>query len=63
MPATGLTGDAKETKKMIEYLVLQRTMLKGKEGVWKIWGTIEESKVEDALGDDALVAAAAVDKQ
>ena len=63
MPAKDLAGNARETKKMIEYLVLQRTMLKGKEGEWKIWGTAEESKVEEALGDDALVVGAAVSKQ
>lgn len=63
MPAKDLAGNARETKKMIEYLVLQRTMLKGKEGEWKIWGTAEESKVDEALGDDALVVGAAVSKQ
>ena len=48
---------------MKEYVVLQRMMLEGKEGKWKVWGTIEESKVEDVLGDNARVAALAVGKQ
>lgn len=62
-PADGLASDVTEAENMVEYVVLQRMMLKGNEGVWKIWGTIEESKVEDALGDDARVAASATGKQ
>lgn len=62
-PADGLASDMTQEKKMVEYVVLQRMMLKGKEGDWKIWGTIEESKVEDVLGDDAVVATPAVGKQ
>lgn len=62
-PADGLASDVAEAEKMVEYVVLQRMMLKGNEGVWKIWGTIEESKVEAALGDDARVAASATGKQ
>ena len=61
-PADGLARDVKEGEKMVEYVVLQRMMLRGKEGVWKIWGTIEESRVEDALGDDARVTAPAIGK-
>ena len=60
-PANALASDATE-KKVVEYVVLQKTMLKGKEGTWKIWGTVEETKVEDALGNDALVAAPVVGK-
>ena len=61
-PANALASDATE-KKVVEYVVLQKMMLKGKEGTWKIWGTVEETKVEDALGNDALVVAPAVGKQ
>ncbi len=62
-PANGLASDATEKKKMVEYVVLQRMMLKGQEGNWKIWGTIEETKVEDVLGTDAVVATPTVGKQ
>ena len=61
--ANGLPSDTTKEKKMVEYVVLQRMMLKAKEEKWKIWGTVEESKVEDVLGEDAVVAAAAVGKQ
>lgn len=59
----GSASDTTQEKKMVEYVVLQRMMLKGKEGGWKIWGTIEESKVGDVLGDDAVVATPAMGKQ
>ena len=55
-------SDATEQKTLLEYLVLQKRMLRGEEEVWKIWGTIEETKVEDALGDDALSPAPAIGK-
>ena len=63
LPVNGSASDATEKMKMEEYVVLQRMMLEGKEGAWKVWGTIEESKVEDVLGDEARVAALAVEKQ
>ena len=62
-PANGLASDTTEKKKTVEYVVLQRMLLRGKEGDWKIWGTVGESKVEDVLGLDAVVAAPAVGKQ
>ena len=63
IPANGSASDATGKKKMEEYVVLQRMMLKGEEDGWKIWGTIEESKVEDVLGDDTRDAALAVGKK
>lgn len=61
--ANGLASDTTQGKKMVEYVVLQRMMLRGAEEKWKIWGTIEESKVEDVLGDDAdIIATPAVGK-
>lgn len=62
-PKNGLASNGPEQKRIIEYVVLQRIMFKGKEDGWKIWGTIEESKVKDVLGDDAAVATLAVGKQ
>ena len=62
-PANGPASDTAQEKKVVEYVVLQRKMTKGRESGWKIWGTIEESKVEDVLGDDAVVATPAVGKQ
>ena len=63
LPVNGNASEAAEKTKMEEYVVLQRMMLEGKEGRWKVWGTVEESKVEDVLGEDARVAALAVGKQ
>ena len=63
VPANGSASDTRVEKKVEEYLVLQKMMLRGKEGMWRVWGTIEESKVEDVLGDDARVAGLAVGKQ
>ena len=63
LPVNGSASDVREKIKMREYVVLQRVMLAGKEESWKVWGTIEESKVEDVLGDDARVAALAIGKQ
>lgn len=61
IPANGLTTNMTEERKVVEYVVLQRIMLNGKEGKWKIWGTIEESK-EDVLGDNTVAATPAVAK-
>ena len=56
-------GPASGEKNMVEYLVMQKKILKGTEDDWKIWGTVEESQVSDVLGDDTLLAAPAVGKQ
>ena len=32
---------------VVEYLVMQKMMLRGREGSWKIWGTTEETDVKD----------------
>ena len=62
LPVNGNASDATEKMRVEEYVVLQRMMLEGKEGRWKVWGTIEESKIEDVLGDDPRPAALAVGK-
>ena len=36
-------------KKVTEYVVLQKSLLRGKEFQWKIWGMTEEIKPEDVL--------------
>ena len=36
-------------KKVIEYVVLQKRLIQGKEDQWKIWGTTEETKPEGVL--------------
>lgn len=51
---SSLVTDAGNTKHMVEYLVLQRRMWKGAEESWKIWGTVEETKVEDVLGHESV---------
>lgn len=41
-----------EPKKVIEYVVLQKRMIRGKEDPWKIWGMTEETKLEDVMQED-----------
>lgn len=40
-------------KKVIEYVVLQKRIVRGKEDQWKIWGMTEETKPEDVLREDS----------
>ena len=40
-------------KKVMEYLVLQKRIVRGKEDQWKIWGMTEETKPEDVLREDS----------
>ena len=41
------TGEAKDVR---EYLVIQKRLLKGSdEGPWKIWGTTNESDVQEII--------------
>ncbi len=42
-----------EPKKMMEYVVLQKRILRGKEEPWKIWGMTEETKPEDVLQEES----------
>ena len=42
-----------EPKKMMEYVVLQKRLIRGKEESWKIWGMTEETKPEDVLREDS----------
>jgi len=37
-------------KIVVEYVVLQTLLIEGKEQPWKIWGFVEETKVEDLKG-------------
>ena len=38
-------------RKLVEYVVLQRMILGGDEKPWMIWGTTQESQVQDVLGE------------
>ena len=40
-------------KKVMEYLVLQKRMVRGKEDQWKVWGMTEETKPGDVLREDS----------
>ena len=40
---------AGEKKRMVEYLVLQRRIFKGKEGPWLVWGTVQETEAGSVL--------------
>ncbi|KAL9100407.1 MAG: hypothetical protein Q9163_004217 [Psora crenata] len=46
-----LVAGTGEVKRLLEYLVIQRRIFKGVEGPWKIWGTTEETKAEEVLGE------------
>ena len=43
-----------EPKKVMEYVVLQKRMIKGKEDPWKIWGMTEETKPEDVTHEESV---------
>lgn len=57
IPANGSLSGTTEEREVVEYLVLQKIMLNGREEKFKIWGTVEESK-EDVLGNDTVAATA-----
>jgi protein MBA1 len=46
-------ADNGETKRVVEYLVLQKRVVKGKEEDWKVWGFAQESTPEVIEEDDA----------
>ena len=47
-------GETKgEPKKVTEYVVLQKRMIRGKEDPWKIWGMTEETKPEDVTQEES----------
>ncbi len=37
-------------KQVNEYVVIQRRIMKGKEDPWMVWGTTQETSVDDVLG-------------
>lgn len=43
-----------EPKKVTEYVVLQKRMIRGKEDPWKIWGMTEETKPEDVMQEERM---------
>ena len=47
-------------RKLVEYMVLQRMILGGDEKPWMVWGTTQESKVQDVLEEKSLAQSAAV---
>ena len=46
---TVVEGTDKE-KDVDEYVVIQRRIMNGKEGAWMIWGTTQETSVDEVLG-------------
>ena len=38
-----------EKQEMVEYLVLQRRYMKGIEGPWLVWGTVQETEASSVL--------------
>ena len=42
----------KDAKEAVEYFVIQKSLRKGKEGPWKVWGTAEEMTMERINRED-----------
>lgn len=57
-----IQGPGDQPKTMVEYVVLQRMMIEGKLNDWMIWGTTQESKVEDVLGEENSLRSPAIGK-
>lgn len=55
-------GSQEAQKTLVEYVVLQRMMLDGKESPWRIWGTTQETEVEDVLGEETSIGPPAMRK-
>lgn len=49
----------KNAKEAVEYLVVQKMLLKGVEGPWKVWGTTEEMTMERLEAEERKVKKAA----
>ena len=47
-----IIGGSGEGRKLVEFIVLQRMMIEGEERPWMVWGTTQESKVADVLGEE-----------
>ena len=45
-------GSENEQKRIVEYVVLQKTIIEGEENPWMFWGTTQESKLENVLGEE-----------
>ena len=43
-----------DNKRLVEYLVLQRIMIDGEEQPWMVWGTTQETSVDQALSQDSV---------
>jgi len=57
---TVIPGPEEGPKTLVEYVVLQRMMIEGEEKKWMIWGTMQESKVEDVIGEENPVGSPAI---
>lgn len=55
-PETVVEGTDKE-KNVDEYVVIQRRIIKGKEDQWMVWGTTQETRVDEVLGTQETKAA------
>lgn len=44
-----LAGATEKKRETDEYIVIQRIIWKGQEGGWRIWGTTQESSVNEVL--------------
>ena len=40
-----------EKKRMVEYVVVQKRYIKGVEGKWLVWGTVQETPASTVLKD------------
>lgn len=48
-----IEAESDKWARVCEYVVLQRRIIDGEEGDWKIWGTTEETSYENVFGQEA----------
>ena len=54
--------DGPGKKELVEFMVLQKMILEGHEEPWMVWGTTQESKAEDVLGEKSPTGSPAMAK-
>jgi len=58
----GTQGTQDGKQDLVEYLVLQKLILRGTEKPWMVWGTTQESQVEQVLGEESPVGSPTMSK-
>jgi len=58
----GTQGTQDGKQDLVEYLVLQKLILRGTEKPWMVWGTTQESQVGQVLGEESPVGSPTMSK-